>query len=173
MAEVRGQERFVYEQVLHIVEDHLLTTLGWDGVDLGHLPWGALTALTFVDRPPDVKPGPVEPNTIAFSEGALPEPLDIELGAEHGGLWAQEHTFFVDIYGESAGMAKAIAGDVSAIFRGRLGVPRYHVLDGLVGPLVGHYLHFEDIEISFPAVGAAAKTHWTVVKATCVHEFNS
>lgn len=178
---VRGQERFVYEQVLAIIKVNLLTGLGWDGTALSHLPWGALTALTFVDRPPDTKPGPVAPNTIAISEGAVPDEVDEEMGALGGGLWSQMHTIFVDIYGENAGVAKSIAGDVTAILRGvnfgSVSFPRYWPLTDFTGqtsnPLPGHILRFESIQTEHPAVGAPAKTHWTVVKATCVHEFNA
>jgi hypothetical protein len=177
MPYVRGQERFVYEQVVHRVRDLMLDHLQWDGSlsadpDNPQYPWGATRGITWLEMVPDPKLGSVDPNTVAISEGPMPDDEELELG---GGLNETTHTFFVDIYGESHSIAKSMAGDVRSILTGRGGVSRYFPLEDWASPgrpeLAGHMLHFEDVEIEFPGVGSVAKLHWVVVKAVCVHEF--
>jgi len=184
MAYIRGQERFVYELVFAHLKDRLLNALDWGGTTLPGAsssnklyPWGAIYPITFDEMVPDPKLMQVDPNTIAFTEGRMPTEVEEELGADGGGLVSTEHTFFVDIYGESASIARAIGGDVRGLLLGRfpdcphvLRLPNYAVAGR--PPLAGHLLHFEDVELDFPGVGTATKLHWAVVKLTAVHEYN-
>ena len=179
MAYVRGQESIVYEDVVATIKRTLLEDLGWDGTALPGVrrPRGATVPLTFSDRPPDTKDGPLAPNTIAFSSGQTPDEDEGELGASSGGLWLQTHTLFIDVYGENAGMAKRMAGDVRMILTGRVpGLTRVwpvHDLTQTGRPvLAGHAVTFEDVEVDFPAAGTIARTHWVVVKATIIHSFS-
>ena len=173
MAWVRGQERYVYEEVNARLKSGLLSGMGWDGSLLnGGLPFGAHTPLTFVESLPDIGGTAVVPNSIALSEGDLPDDVEQELG---GHLVAVTHTFFVDIYGEDPSISRAIAGDVRAIFTGRVpGLSRSIVLTDWTQParppLPGHLLHFEDVEVTRPANQGVGRTTWTVVKFTAVHE---
>ena len=176
MGFIRNQERMVYQSVM----DHLeaqLTALGWLTSDPDQLPFGATVPLTWMEAVPEPKTEPLKVNTVAFSEGDTPDDAEAELGAAHGGLWSVEHTFFVDIYAESLGVAKALASDVRAILNGKMvGSSRYITMrDYSLTPPAdasGHLLHFEDIEVARP-MAQPSKLRWEVVKATCVHEFNA
>ena len=177
MAFIRNQERMVYQSVMDLVQGHL-TTLGWLGqTDPNLLPFGATVPLTWLEATPDPKLDPLAPNTVAFTEGDTPDDEEGELGAVHGGLWRVEHTFFIDIYGESLGVAKALASDIRAILNGKLpGTSRYaNLTDFSLTPpaqALGHILSFEDVEVTRP-MAQPAKMRWEVVKATCVHEFHA
>lgn len=176
MTYLRNQERMVYQSVLDYMKAQL-TTLGWFNTDTDTLPFGATISLTWIEEALDPKLAEIQANTIAFSEGDLPDDEEGELGAALGGLWSVNHTFFIDVYGESRGVAKAIASDVRAILTGRLDgtscyqdLLDYSSVPAAVAP--GHLLHFEDVEITRPMT-APSKLRWEVIKATCVHEFNA
>jgi len=172
MAFVRGQERLVYESV----KDYLtaqLTTLGWIGSS--DWPFGAQNGTTVTDVIPDTG-SPIEPNRVAFTSGAETDKEE-ELGAASGGLFSTEHVFFIDIFGENQGIAKALQADVRAILTGRLpGTNRYiPFVDKTVTPNVeapGHLLHFESVETDTP-LQQLYKLDWRVVKVTAVHEYNA
>jgi hypothetical protein len=173
---IRNQERMVYQTVMDHLESQL-TTLGWLEEDPTLLPFGATVPLTWMEGMPEPKLEVLKPNTVAFTEGDTPDDQEGELGAVHGGLWSVEHTFFVDIYGESLGVAKALASDVRAILNGKMvGAARFISLTdySLTPPATapGHLLHFEDVEVTRP-VAQPSKLRWEVVKATCVHEFHA
>lgn len=174
MAYVRNQDRMVYQCVADLLEAQL-GVLGWNDATP---PFGATVPITFLEETPDPKLTAMAPNTVAMSEGASPDDVEAELGAEYGGLWIIRHTFFVDIYGESIGVAKAIASDLRGVLTGRLpGTSRFlPLLDYSLDPPLaapGHSLHFEDVEVDRPMGGAGGKLRWEVVKATCVHEYNA
>lgn len=173
MAYVRGQERLVYESVHDYLEDQL-TTLGWIGA--GPYPFAATAPVTLLDSVPD-KTAPIAPNSVAFTSGTDDADAPGELGASGGGLWITEHVFFVDIYGENQGIAKALAADIRAVMTGRLpGSSRYFpFMDKTVQPPVeaeGHLLHFEDVVTETP-VAQDYKRDWRVVKCTVIHEYNA
>lgn len=175
MAWVRGQERFVYKRVFDQVKTLMMGELGWDGVALGGaLPYGAASPLTIKDLPADTRlnADAIVPNAVAFTEGTMPDDSDLEIG---GGLQETKHTIFIDIYGESISIAKAIANDVRAILAGRvpgsnraLYLPDYTAVGQPF--LVGHMLTFEDIEVAFP--DGLSQQNWAVVKVTVLHEWN-
>lgn len=175
MAWVRGQERFVYKRVFDHVKDLMLVELGWNGAALaGALPYGATSAMTIRDLPPDTRLNSqaIVPNAVAFTEGLMPDDSDIEIG---GGLQETRHTLFIDIYGESISIAKAIASDIRSILTGRVpGSRRALFLPDYREPaqsfLPGHMLTFEDIEVAFP--DGLSQQNWAVVKVTVVHEWN-
>lgn len=181
MTYTRGQETFVYEEIVERVRDGLLVAMHWDGSTLpeGQLPWGATSPLTFVEAPPDNflsggKTEPVAANTVALSEGTLPDDDELEIG---GVLVQGIHTIFVDIYGEDRGIAKRIALDTRALLTGRVqGYPRIFPMRdwSTAGKpiLPGHQLSLEDVEVGYPAVGTVGKLHWTVVKMTVLHDHN-
>lgn len=176
MAFIRNQERMVYQTVFDHVRANL-AALGWLNLDPEQMPFGATTPVTIIEETPEPKLGPIAANTIAFSEGRTPDDGEAELGAAHGGLWSVEHTFFIDIYGENVGIAKALSSDVRAILAGKLpGTSRYLPMKDYSGAApvaaAGHLLHFEDVEVDRP-MGSPAKLRWEVVKATCVHEFTA
>jgi len=166
----------VYQSVLDHVKSHL-DDLGWFTSNPDELPFGARVPLTWVEDAPDPKLGEIQPNTVAFSEGDLPDDIEGELGASLGGLWSVHHTFFIDIYGETRGIARVLASDIRAILTGRLAdCSRYqNVYDYSVSPATvapGHLLHFEDVEVTRPMT-APGKLRWEVVKLTAIHEFNA
>jgi hypothetical protein len=175
MAFIRNQERMVYQTVY----DHLktqLTALDWLQTTVTSLPFGATVPVTLLQEVPDPKLGNLAPNTVAFTEGTSPDDEEGELGASYGGLWSTTHTFFIDVYGESIGIAKALTSDISAILKGRLsGTARTipMVDQSLVPPAdaVGHLLSFEDVEVNRPL--AQGQLRWEVVKVTCVHQYNA
>ncbi len=183
MSFVRGQERFVYQAVFERLQQGLLTGLDWAGTTLGTAlvplyPYGATWPLAFQEQSLDPKLAPIVPNTIAISEGRIPDDVDLELGAESpGGLTSTTHTFFIDVYGESQSIARCIASDVRTLLTARLpGASRYLTLPDYLAAgapaLAGHLMHFTDVEVDFPAVGSAAKLHWVVVKVTVEHEWS-
>jgi hypothetical protein len=171
---IRGQDRMVYDSVCALLKASL-STLGWDS---STPPFGATVPIVFLEEAPDPKFSAMAPNTIAFSEGASPDDEEGELGASYGGLWIIRHTFFIDVYGESVGVAKAIASDLRGVLTGRLpGTSRYSmVTDFSQNPPIdapGHLLRFEDVEVDRPLGGTGGKLRWEVVKATAVHTYNA
>lgn len=170
MAWLRGQERLVYSRVYRHVRQWMLVEFGWDGALLGRMPYGAGKPLTMQDMP-IVNRGnvPIQPNAVAFTEGAMPDDTDLEIG---GGLQETKHTIFIDIFGETISMSKAIAGDLRSILIGRPeGCSRYlTLLDAQGNTVPGHLIHFEDVEVAFP--DGLDQPNWGVVKATAVHEWN-
>jgi hypothetical protein len=176
MTYIRGQERFVHEELVQRVRNGLLEGLQYDGVALGGLPWGLTTPLTFVEQPPDplvagAKTDVVEPNTVAISEGRLVPDDELEMGS---GLSESIHTFFVDVYGETRGAARVIALDVRALLTGKVdGYPIIFPLRNwaVTGKpvIAGHELEIEDVEVDYPAVGNPTKMHWAVIKLTMLH----
>lgn len=174
MVYIRNQDRMVYQTVYN----HMVTQLGILGWNSATPPFGAQSAITILEEAPDFKGGAIQPNTVAMSEGAQPDDEEGELGASYGGLWIIKHTFFIDIYGESTGVAKALSSDLRGVFTGRLpGTSRYiRMIDYSLNPpapAVDHLLRFEDVEIDRPMGGTPSKLRWEVVKATCVHQYNA
>ena len=170
---IRNQDRMVYQSVHELMKSQL-TTLGWFDSEP---PFGATTPITLLEEALDPKLQAMAPNTVAMSEGDQPDDEEGELGAEYGGLWVIRHTFFIDVYGENHGVAKAISSDIRGVLTGRLpNTCRYFQMTdfSLVPPIKasGHLLHFEDVEVSRP-MGPPFKLRWEVVKATCVHEYNA
>lgn len=177
MAYLRGQERIVYRGIVDHVRTGLLASLGWAGTGSPlQRPYGAAYPLTFTELALDPKLTTLDPNTIGFSEGLTPDEVEEELGANWGGLVSTSHTLFVDVYGENQSIAKAITSDIRAILIGRLGFERYLPLldprDPAHPAIPGHLIHFEDVQVDYPAVGSSSKLHWAVVKATAVHEYS-
>lgn len=173
MAYIRNQDRMVYQSVVDLLQWQL-NALGWNSPQP---PFGATVPITFIEETPDPKLGPMAPNTVAFSEGSSPDDAEGELGAAYGGLWIVRYTFFVDVYGESVGVAKALASDLRGVLTGRLpGTSRYTYLTDYTqnppAPAPGHLLHFEDVEVDRP-MGGLGKLRWEVVKATAVHEYDA
>lgn len=171
MAYIRGQSRFVEQSVVDYLTNQLMT-LGWMDPEP---PYAATQAVSVQDFAPP-KNGPLLPNTVAITTGVEPDDEEGELGCAGGGLWRTEHTFFIDVYAESQGIAKALVEDVRAVLIGKLpGTKRYlKMTDYSQTPPVeatGHLLHFEDVVKDTPT--AESKLHWRVVKATCIHEFNA
>jgi hypothetical protein len=176
MAYIRSQDRMVYQSVFAYVSAQL-DTLSWNSTTVADLPFGATVPITLLEEQLDPKLAAMAPNTVAMSEGRQPDDVEGELGAACGGLWIIHHTLFIDVYGESIGVAKALSSDLRGILTGRLpGTSRYLPLtDFSLNPpasAAGHMLHFEDVEVDRP-LGGAGKLRWEVVKATCVHEYNA
>jgi hypothetical protein len=178
MAYIRGEERFVTEEVIDRVRTGMRVGMGYNGAGLdGGLPWGAKYPLTFVEAPPDpltagAKVETVAPNTVAISEGRLPPDEEQELGSR---LVETVYTFFVDIYGEDRAIARCIALDVRALFTDRVegypsNIPLRDWRDNARPGLAGHRVRFEDVELDYPSVGNPTKMHWAVVKVTAIHE---
>jgi len=170
---IRNQDRMVSQSVFDYVGAQL-NGLGWNSTTP---PFGATAPITLLEEQLDPKLAAMAPNTVAFSEGHQPDDTEGELGAAYGGLWTVRHTFFVDIYGESIGVAKALSSDVRGIFTGRLpGASRYLLMKDYSAqpptPTPGHLIHFEDVEVSRPMTGIS-KLRWEIVKATAVHEYNA
>lgn len=173
MAYIRSQDRMVYQSVADLLTSQL-DSLGWNDPEP---PFGATVPITFMEEQAESKLAAIVPNTVAMSEGASPDDEEGELGAAYGGLWVIRHTFFIDIYGESIGIAKALASDLRGVLTGRLpGTSRYFLLTDYSlnppAPAAGHLLHFEDVEVDRP-MGGVGKLRWEVVKATAVHEYNA
>lgn len=175
MAYLRSQERMVHQSVADLLETQL-TLLGWTATDVDTLPFGATVPVTLVDQVPTDGTA-IAPNTVSLTEGAVPDDVEGELGCAAGGLWSASHTFFVDVYGESSGVAKALTSDLRAVFTGRLpGTSRTLALTDYSqsppAPAPGHLLSFEDVEVDRPT-NSPARVRWEVVKLTCVHLFNA
>lgn len=172
MAFLRGQERLVKRTV----GMYLLTQLDALGWFAAQAPYGATGPLTLIDHVPAAH-SLLVPNTLGFTSGPIPVDEEAELGAAHGGLWHTEHVFFCDIYGESIGVAEALASDVRAILTGRLsGTGRHQpVMDYTQNPAVaatGHYVQFEDVLTETPDNQQYKRT-WQVVKLTAHHYYNA
>jgi hypothetical protein len=173
MSYIRSQDRMVYQSVVDLLRLQM-TQLGWCS---STPPFGASVPITFLEETPDPKLGAMAPNTVALTEGVQPDDVEGELGASYGGLWVIRHTFFIDVYGESVGVAKALSSDLRGILTGRLpGTSRYLYLTDYSlnppSPAAGHMLRFEDVEVDRP-LGGTGKLRWEVVKATAVHEYNA
>lgn len=178
MTYIRGQERFVYEEVVQRVRTGLLEGLHYDGTGftLGELPWGLSSPLVFIEQPPDplvtgAKVDALEPNSVAVSEGRLVPDDELQLG---GGLVESVHTFFVDVYGENRSLARCIALDLRALLTGQIdGYPKILPLRNFAVAgtpvLAGHELEIEDVELDYPANTSFAKLHWAVLKMTVLH----
>ena len=172
MAFLRGQERLVKKTVgMYLLGQ--LDALGWFAPQA---PYGATGPLTLIDHVPAAH-SLLVPNTLGFTSGPIPADEEAELGASTGGLWHTEHVFFCDIYGESIGVAEALASDVRAAFTGRLpGARRAQPLVDYsqTPPAVaaGHYLEFEDV-LTEPLDSQQYKRTWQVVKLTAHHYYNA
>lgn len=177
MTYIRGQERFVYEELVQRVRNGLLTDLQYDGsLAGGALPWSLTSPLVFSEQAPDplvagAKVDSIAPNTVAITEGRMMSDEELQMG---GGLDESTHTFFVDVYGENRTRARCIALDVRALLMGKIaGYPAVFPLRNwaVAGtPVVaGHQLEIEDVELDYPAGGNFAKLHWAVLKFTVLH----
>ncbi len=172
MAFIRGQERLVFRAL----GEYLLVqldALGWFDV-AG--PYGSEGPLTLLDYVP-ARHEELKANTLALTEGPQLTDEEGELGAAHGGLWTSPTVFFIDLYGESLGVTKALASDVKAILCGRLpGTNRYQQIKDHTQPgapyAPGHYLHFEDVEVETPDQEGYKRT-WRVVKVTAHHIYSA
>jgi hypothetical protein len=174
---VRGQERLVYQTVY----DYLfaqMTALGWFSTPA---PFNAASPISQILEYVPQKDQALAPNTIAFTTGHELPDKEQELGASGGGLWQTDHIFFIDIYGESQGIAKQLSSDIKAILTGRLpGTNRFqHVTDytatsGTSGfpSVAGHLIHFTDVEVETP-VNQDSKRNWRVVKVTVEHQYQA
>lgn len=172
MAFIRGQERMV-SQTLGEYLLVQLDVLNW--FDLAP-PFGASAPLTLIDYVPAAH-AELEPNTLAMTQGPELTEEEGELGAASGGLWVAPMVFFLDVYGESQGIAKQLTSDLKAILSGKLtGTSRYLPMkDWSQMPAVeatGHMLHFENILVEDPPNQAHQRT-WRVVKFEVHHEFNA
>jgi hypothetical protein len=174
MAFIRGQERLVYETTKTYLTTQL-TALGWFSSTLpfAAVQPGPVTLLDYV--PPDDQAK--KPNTIAFTSGTDDIDAEQEIGAALGGLWETDHVFFVDIWGESQGIAKQLASDIRAILTGRLpGCSRCQpIMDLTQNPPVvapGHYIQYEDVETTTP-VNQDNEKSWRVVKVRAEHYYTA
>lgn len=173
MSYVRGQAAYAEETVRRALTDQL-TALDWFATDPSTLPYGATTAVTLIDYLP-AKETAVADNTVAMTSGDEDDDVDQELGAASGGLFMTTRVYFLDIFGESQGIALRIADDIKAILTGKLpGTNRYvPVLDPVNGgTLAGHLLEFTNVTRTKP-VSADYKRNWQVVKATVEHTFSA
>lgn len=172
MAFIRGQERLAYQTLGWYLLTQL-DALGWFAV-LG--PYGSNGPLELKDYVP-AKHEELKPNTLALTAGVEMNDEEAEMGSASGGLHSSPTVYFIDVYGESVGVTRALTSDVKAILQGRLpGTNRYQqVLDYTQTPVVpapGHYLHFEDIEVETPP-DQSYKRSWRVVKLTAHHLYNA
>lgn len=196
MAYIRGQERLVYQTLgWYLLEQ--LDALHWFDVQA---PFNATGPLTLLDYVP-AKHAELQPNTLALTQGPELTDEDGEIGNASGGLFITPMVFFVDIYGESQGIAKALSSDVKAILKGRLpGTKRFMPLidyttlvqlSGYPGATVypsgatlpgggstgyiaapGHWLEIEGVEAETPSDQAYKRT-WKVIKLTVNHQYNA
>lgn len=172
MAFIRGQERMV-SQTLGEYLLVQLDVLNWFDPTP---PFGASAPLTLLDYVPPAHEQ-LNPNTLAMTQGPELTEEEGELGAAGGGLWVAPMVFFLDVYGESQGVAKALTSDLKAILTGKLtGTSRYQQMkDYSVTPAVpapGHFLHFENVLVEDPSNQSHQRT-WRVVKFEVHHEFNA
>lgn len=173
MAYMRGQERMVYQTMFDTLKAGL-TDLDWLQTTVADLPYGASSPITLVEQLPEGTTS-VTPNTVAFTDGTVGDDEDGELGANGGGLWIVEHTFFVDVLGESRNITKAITADVRAILLGRLPDTNRHILmkDYVQHPAVDtdHILYVEEIVNDRPVNQQYKQIDWAVVRMTVSHSF--
>lgn len=173
MSYLRGQDRSIH-QSLYAYLSTQLGVLGW--TTTGPWPFNASAGVTLLEEMPEINTA-VAPNTVAFTEGVVPDDKLGELGAATGGLWLSERTYFVDVLGESVGIAKALTGDIKGIFGGRFtGTSRIqYLIDYSQYPAVqtDHLLEITDITTETPMNQAAFKAHWMTVKMTVEHQFTA
>jgi hypothetical protein len=175
MSYLRGQAR----QVIQTINDYLvtqLTELGWMSTP-DELPFGATTPVTIIDYVPAATGAAVAPNTVGFTSGDETDDEDDELGAASGGLFKTDYVLFFDIYGESQGIALALAADIKGIFTGKFsGTNRYQlVTDYTQSPPTaapGHLLEFRIVERTRPQT-QEFKKNWQVIKVTAEHTYNA
>jgi len=177
MAYVRGQAAYAEETVRRVLHDQLVS-LGWmfDVVPdpLPMLPYSATTPVTLIDYLP-AKESAVADNTVAMTSGDEDDDVDQELGAASGGLFQTTRVYFLDIFGESQGIALRIADDIKAVLTGKLpGTNRYvPVVDPVNGgTLAGHLLEITDVTRTKPQ-STDYKRNWQVVKCTVGHTFSA
>lgn len=172
MTFIRGQERMVSQTVGEYLFTQL-DALGWFAQDA---PFGATGPLHLIDYVPAAHQE-LQPNTLGFTAGPELPDDEGELGASWGGLWLVNHVFFVDLYGESQGIARALASDVKAILNGRLpGCGRIQQMrDFTTTPpslADGHFIEFSDVQVETPPEQPYKRT-WRVVKLIAQHQFSA
>lgn len=118
--------RFLYDSVFNALYDGM-ETLGWFDTDRRHRP------VTFISEPiGDVEE--VQLNTMAFSDGPMFD-NEAEIGSN---MTASEYGFYIDIYGESGPLGRALANDFRDLIKGRHG--------GRTGPVFTIY----DLSLATP-----------------------
>lgn len=166
MSYIRGQERMVTQTTRDYVLAQL-TTLGWFASP-GSLPFGATAAITLTEEMPALD-GAIVPNTVAFTEGTVPDDTPGEVGASGGGLWLTTYTYFFDVFGENISMARAIASDLRAILTGKLaGTNRFQLLTdySLTPPAPSTALiEFKDVVLTRPE-NQLYQRNWMALKVT-------
>jgi hypothetical protein len=144
----------VYQTVYELMKTQL-QALGWFDSEP---PFGASVPATLLEEQLDPKLAAMAPNTVAMSEGMQPDDQEGELGASYGGLWIIRHTLFIDVYGESIGVAKALSSDLRGVLTGRL-------------PGTSRYLPMTDYSLEPPATCCTSRmSRWTgrwVAPASC------
>lgn len=177
MAYLRGQERFVLQGMLEFLRERL-DALGWMTPDVGTglYAYGAVTPVTIIDHVL-AENADIPQNTIAMTQGEIPDEDEAELGSGLGGLWRAEHYVFIDIWGENQGIAKSIQADVLAILRGRLPLTSRSILlkdYSLAVPVAaaGHSIEFEEVHGTTPE-RQPYKKDWRSVKVLAVHWYNA
>lgn len=172
MAYIRGQERLAYKTLGEYLLVQL-NVLGWFNTAA---PYGAVGPLSLLEYVP-ARHEELQDNTLALTEGPQLKDEEGEMGAATGGLWSSPTIYFIDLFGESLGVTRALASDVKAILQGRLpGTNRYQPIKDHTQPgaplAPGHYLHFEDVEVDSPSADGYKRT-WRVVKVTAHHIYSA
>jgi hypothetical protein len=131
VASTRFRSRHVHRTVAEFLHEKL-RELGWvnDPVNFGAKP------VIFREIQPDENGLAVEANTVSVSAGDLGTEAESQLG---GGIYEVVIPFFIDVYGESSGVAQSIGEDL-----------KEQVGYGRILPL----LDWSDVQLPIPAYGA-------------------
>ncbi len=159
---LRFRSRHVHKTVAEYLREKL-GELGWLTAPINF----NATAVTFREVQPDENGTSVAPNTVSVTAGDLGDDQETQLG---GGIYEVVIPFFIDVYGESAGLAQSIAEDLrEQLTHGRV-LPLYDWNDVQAPARVdGAYIEFENVvgpeRPQGSQTSADFRRFWRVVKA--------
>lgn len=158
---IRHKQRHIHGTIVNFVTDCLQR----DGWTSDTPPFGA-TPVTILDYQPEEAGEPIAPNTVAITLGDQGTDDENELGGRYGGLLSVEIPLFIDVYGEKASIALAIASDL----KDRIRWANLPLVDQTNGQLVDGMLIEIDPVMGPEAPGfsdqaGALKRNWRVLRA--------
>ena len=151
------RDRMILESILHAIEDNM-TTQGWFAAGRHHEP------ITIVDEYPN-DDDEVAVNTIAFSMGNVYREI-AELGSNATEVMIP---LFIDIYAESDGLGRHVAGDIATFMQQQGGFPIYDY--SLSTPSSSFSVNLEENSVQTVRPARAInpwQRHWFTVTAVFV-----
>lgn len=164
---MRHFSRHLQATIQNQVERHLVAT-GWlpDGSPGFVTLFGAQPVTFQRQRPDESLLKSVTANLVTVSFGTQSDDEDEQMG---GGLVAQDHSVFVDVYAENDAIALALAEDVRDLFVGRTAAGRFfRIVDQTTATPVLGYLGEYDEVLRAPADRELPNVRWQLVQATAL-----